>query len=440
MLKRFSVSVLSLILLISILLGCTDSQADSGVSLPDSLSIINYDRSSIEVGDVFLLVTNAPDDLADQLQWSSSSDAVFVDSVGRITAMKAGKAIISVKLKTLSTRVMITVVEPGDSQTTTTAPNLTPSPGPDITTKPDGDQNPTPIPDPDDLPVSPERDKFYGNADPADSYEEAIERSKNGQLSGALTVPDQAPTVSANQPKLGGKLIRNSVPLYVDDNTYVVVDVYGAEVFRIYRGGGYITLEEVAAYVYAFGDVPANYVSSKKTKPTQSIWGEYLRLNHSAFSGSTSKYPYEPALPRISGCGGDLYYYEIDIGTTGNDCDPGYTPRIYNNGSSIVRGASRIVYTRYDANRNDIIDPNEKYVFYTYNHYNDFQEYLNYFGGWGAMFGNVTGGGTLSSKYDYNPTPYVASVLAPLTESGKSMLSLVVLSPIEWLDKRKWVA
>lgn len=421
MLKRFSMSVLALILLICILLGCTDSQADAGVSLPDSLSIINYDRSSIEVGDVYLLVTNTPDDLENQLQWSSSSDAVYVDSVGRITAMKAGKAIISVKLKTLSTRVLITVVEPTDSQTTTTAPNVTPTPDPD--------QTPTPAPDPDNLPISPERDKFYGAADPADSYEEAVERSKNGRLSGALTVPDQAPTVSANQPKQGGKLIRNSVPLYVDDNTYVVVDAYGAEVFRIYRGGGYITLEEVAAYVYAFGNVPANYVSDKKTKPTQSIWGEYLRLNHSAFSGSTSKYPYEPALPRISGCGGDLYYYEIDIGTTGNDCDPAYTPRIYNNGSSIVRGASRIVYTRYDANRNNIIDPNEKYVFYTYNHYNDFQEYLNYYGGWGAIFGNVTGGGTISSKYDYNPTPYVETVLAPLPKQAR------IVTVVWWVPK-----
>ena len=51
---------------------------------------------------------------------------------------------------------------------------------------------------------------------------------------------------------------------------------------------------------------------------------------------------------------------------------------------------------------------------YTYNHYNDFQEYLNYYGGWGEMFGNITGGGQISSKYDYNPTPYVEVVLAPL--------------------------
>ena len=86
-------------------------------------------------------------------------------------------------------------------------------------------------------------------------------------------------------------------------------------------------------------------------------------------------------LPDISGCGGSLDYYEKDIGTTGTDCDPSYTPAIYNNGSKITRGAARIVYTRYDKNGNEIIDLDEKYLFYTYNHYNDFQEYLNYEGG-----------------------------------------------------------
>ena len=105
-----------------------------------------------------------------------------------------------------------------------------------------------------------------------------------------------------------------------------------------------------------------------------------------------------------------IYYYEKDLGTTGTDCDPDYEITDYNDGKTITRGAARIVYTRYDKNKNDIIDINEKYVFYTYNHYNDFQEYLNYEGGWGEMFGNVTGGGSLSSKYDYNPTPYVEVV------------------------------
>ena len=102
-----------------------------------------------------------------------------------------------------------------------------------------------------------------------------------------------------------------------------------------------------------------------------------------------------------------MQYYEIDIGTTGTDCDPSYRPALYNNGVTITRGAARIVYARFDINGDKIIDINERFVFYTYNHYNDFQEYLNYYGGWGEIFGNVTGGGTISSKYDYNPTPYV---------------------------------
>ena len=259
-------------------------------------------------------------------------------------------------------------------------------------------------------------EEFYASYSPADSYVDAYYRSLHGFMSGELTVPDQAPTLSEYQPTENGLFIRNSDTNYTDPNSYVVVDARGQYVMTVYRGGAYITLEEVAAYVYAFGEVPANYVNDKKTDPDDSVWGEYLRLNNSYFSGNTQKYPYEPVLPDISGCGGDISYYEIDIGTTGTDCDPSYTAAIYNNGHKITRGAARIVYTRYDKNNNKIIDPNEKYVFYTYNHYNDFQEYLNYFGGWGEMFGNITGGGTISSKTHYNPTPYVETVRRSFTE------------------------
>ena len=234
-------------------------------------------------------------------------------------------------------------------------------------------------------------------------------------MSGSLTVPSQAPTLAPYQHEEGDLLIRNEEELFADEDTYIVVDCYSQEIMRIYRGGGYITLEEVAAYVYAFGEVPANYISGKDAQPENSIWGEYLRLNHSKFSGNTKKYPYEPELPNISGCGGDYVYYEIDIGTTGTDCDPAYPARLYNNGYSITRGAARIVYARYDEDGDRLLEPDERYVFYTYNHYNDFQEYLNYYGGWGEIFGNITGGGKISSKTDYAPTPYVQTVMGRLT-------------------------
>jgi hypothetical protein len=319
------------------------------------------------------------------IEWSSSSDAVTVNQYGLVVAVREGKAAVTAECMGVYDSVMIVVVE--DS-----------SDSDDVTGTLGGDST-----DSGDIT---DEDGYK----PAQSHAEALERSENGMISGYLTVPDQAPVLSEYRPMKNGKYLLNSTMNFVDSNTYVVVDAYGNEVFRVYKGGGYITLEEVAAYVYAFGDVPANYVSGKKTEPENSIWGEYLRLNHTKFSGSTSKYPYEPELPNISGCGGALQYYEIDIGTTGTDSDSAYITKIYNDGQTITRGAARIVYGKNDLDRDGVYEFGELHLFYTYNHYNDFQEYLNYYGGWGEMFGNVTGGGTLSSKYDYNPTPYVAVI------------------------------
>ena len=254
---------------------------------------------------------------------------------------------------------------------------------------------------------------FYASYTPAISYMDAYYRTQHNLMSGSIDSQDQVPTVSLYQPMDGDLYVRNTTYVYsADMNTYYVLDAYGEIVNEIYRGAAYVTLEEVAAYVFAFGEPPANHSYSKRTKPTDSPWGIYLRVNHSQFTGSTTKYPYEPELPDISGCGGDLVYYEMDIGTTGTDCDPDYEITDYNNGTKITRGAARIVYTRYDLDGDGVIEVNETYLFYTYNHYNDFQEYLNYEGGWGEMFGNITGGGTLSSKTDYSPTPYVPTAYA----------------------------
>ena len=264
--------------------------------------------------------------------------------------------------------------------------------------------------------------EFYSDYEPADDYWDAYWRTKHGFMSGSIDPQDQAPTIAEYRPMEDGKYVRNTYAYFSSDgNTYYIVNGYGEVVNQVFKGGAYVSLEEVAAYVFAFGDIPVNYSSSKSTKPSESIWGKYLRVNHTKFSGSTSKYPYEPELPDISGCGGSLQYYEIDIGTTGTDCDPSYRPALYNNGSKITRGAARIVYARFDANGDKIIDINERYLFYTYNHYNDFQEYLNYEGGWGEMFGNITGGGTISSKYDYNPTPYVPVVRRDLVSGAQAV-------------------
>ena len=275
-----------------------------------------------------------------------------------------------------------------------------------------------------------DKEAFYADYRPAVSYMDAYYRTLHNLMSGSIEAQDQAPTVSTYQPMEDGKYVRNTAYLFsADGNTYYVVNAYGEVVNEIYRGGAYVTLEEVAAYVFAFGEPPANHSSSKSTNPTSSPWGIYLRVNHSNFSGSTSKYPYEPELPNISGCGGDLYYYEMDIGTTGTDCDPSYPVTDYNNGTRIERGAARIVYTRFDLDRDGVIEVGETYLFYTYNHYNDFQEYLNYEGGWGQMFGNITGGGTLSSKYDCNPTPYPETAYAAFVTTESYSVMIVALLP-----------
>ena len=223
-----------------------------------------------------------------------------------------------------------------------------------------------------------DKDEFYQNYKRANDVSDAKSRTEYYLMSGDISEQDQEPTIANNQPTTNGKFHKNSKII-------------------------------LAAYVYAFGDVPPNYYEDRKNypKPYESPWGEYLRLNNSRFSGDTNKYKYEPELPRISGNGGDLVYYEIDIGTTGTDCDPGYDIGDYNDGHSINRGAARIVYSARYTNGDPITDFDDRYVFYTYNHYNDFQEYLNYENGWGKMFGNITGGSTLN-HYDRNnpPTEY----------------------------------
>jgi hypothetical protein len=280
------------------------------------------------------------------------------------------------------------------------------------------------------------KEEFYSNYEPATDYWDAYYRTQHGFMSGCVDDQDQNPTIAEDRPREDGVYLRNSFSLYsYDGNAYTVLDSEGNVSFTVFKGGAYVTLEEVAAYVFAFGDIPVNYTSAKKGSPSSSVWGKYLRLNHSAFSGSTSKYPYEPELPDISGCGGSLYYYEIDIGTTGTDCDPSYVSYTYNDGNKITRGAARIVYSRFDANHNNIIDVNEKYLFYTNNHYNDFREYLNYKGGWGEIFGNITGGGTISSKYNYNPTPYIKVEFKDFRDFAAS--GAVTVDIYFWFDSSK---
>lgn len=247
-------------------------------------------------------------------------------------------------------------------------------------------------------------DEFYKNYTRASSYEDSIYRSKHNLMSGSIDEQSVQPVLSSNQPMDGTKYIYNSsTTLSDDENSYDIMDETGDIISTIYRGGAYVTLDEVSAYLFAFGEIPANYIENKSFKNVSSSpWGKYLRLNHSYFSGDTTKYKYEPEMPDNN----FKDYYEIDIGTDGKGNESSYTNAPYNNGSKITRGTCRIVYTRWYSSSHNPIGLDDKYIFYTYNHYNDFQQYLNYEGGWGKRFGNITGGGTLNNSTGIYKTEY----------------------------------
>ena len=366
----------------------------------------------ILAGDSLSLRIVRGDDLVGDVVWTSDNACIFVAN-GNLIALEEGRAVITATLGELSDSVTINVISKN------TDSGNTPPDGDDNTNTDDSDEEITSDPY-----VGVSKDEFYANYTPAKSYMDAYYRTQHGLLSGRLDIPSQAPTVAQNRPKQNGLYVRNTEMRYEDNgNTYVVFDASGEVAFKVYKGGAYITLEEVAAYMFAFGGTdgafPANYTSAKKTSPTSSIWGKYLRVNHSYFSGDTVKYPREPELPNISGCGGTLQYWEMDIGTSG-----------YNNGTRISRGACRIVYGRRDLNRNGVYEEGELHVFYTYNHYDDFQEYLNYEGGWGERFGYATNGSS-SSK---GPSPYVSVAYANICARSVTVIDIYYYVPRkEWL-------
>jgi hypothetical protein len=239
-------------------------------------------------------------------------------------------------------------------------------------------------------------DEFYENYTVASSYMDSYYRSLHSLMSGIIDDQIGDPIISDNQPMDGSLYVRNITENYIYDTDgdaigYNIVDYKGDVVDTIYKGGGYVNLEEVSAYTYAFGEKTANHITSNKEyNILSSSWGEYCRGNFSYFSCDTVKYPDEPDLPdNYGGSIGDnnKKYYELDIGTTGTDTGDGYEVGDYNDGDDVIRGAARMVFTYNYSTDSHIEDSEERFVFYTYNHYYDFQEYLNYWGGWGEMFG-----------------------------------------------------
>ena len=270
--------------------------------------------------------------------------------------------------------------------------------------EPDFTNNPDPY-------INVNKTEFYAEYKPATTYEDAIYRTKHYLMSGDITDQKHLP--------VEGKLMEEDKAIKYTDATYVldadgkylayVPNVIDGDNYIIFYGAAYTSLNEVASYLLAFGSVPANQIKNKKGQ-NQAIsnWGKYGRVNDNEFYGDPS-YKYEPDIPT-----NDRYLiHEIDFGTTGDYYTGTRYQSLYNNGYSITRGAARLVYTA-DASVKSI---NERYVFYTYNHYNDFQEYLNYHNGWGIRFGNESAGNRYcSGKNDYD------SSFTPPTQCPETLL------------------
>ena len=260
------------------------------------------------------------------------------------------------------------------------------------------------------------KNEFYKNYTEAESVEDAYFRTKHNLMSGDIT--DQGHIPYQLNIKENNKYVKATNATYVldTDGKYLayIPNVVDTDNHIIFYKAAYTSLNDVAAYLLAFGEVPvnSNYDKNSGKGTAVSTWGKYGRVNKDKFSGNTSKYPYEPLLPGISGSYSP--YTETDFGTLGGYINKNtitgtyYNQKVYNNGSSIDRGAARFVFCNLSHSKNI----NERYVFYTYNHYNDFQEYLNYDNGFGMRFGNETAG----NQYCGNSKDYNASNKYPVTQ------------------------
>lgn len=242
------------------------------------------------------------------------------------------------------------------------------------------------------------KDDFYANYTEATSYEDSVLRTQHGLISGSITYLD---TLHASNTIFSGRdvLKFDNYTYGVNENNEIIsynINTKEGTYKTIYKGAGYVTLEEVAAYILAFGEVPANSNYDKgKSGKNASIaeWGKYGRVNIGKYSNDVVKYPNEPELPTHDSNKKEYQYTETDIGLAS-----------YNNGKSIDRGTYRICFTSAYADGSKITDVRERYVFFTGNHYYDFEEYLNYYGGWGEKFGYETG-----NKVD--PTQHIKAII-----------------------------
>lgn len=273
---------------------------------------------------------------------------------------------------------------------------------------------------------------YWMNLGYASDYTTALNLTSNKSLSGDDRLTDYLPNSATNNPQnAAGIYYRVSTMNYGDNgNSFRINTLDGSEGPVIYKNAAYTNIEDVAAYIVAFGDVPPNARYTKgSTTSAINNWGPIARVNYAYYSNNNDDYKYETECYTHSQYFNKTqssneywyHYFESDIGATLWNDEPyqrrynnGNSLKKYNDGNTITRGTLRFVWTRYWTNQEhgssltrDINESYERNVYYTTTHYNDFQQYLNYYGGWAERIGNTEIGNDWG---EYIPESHVHSM------------------------------
>jgi hypothetical protein len=259
---------------------------------------------------------------------------------------------------------------------------------------------------------------FYANYTKASSYVDSFYRMIHGLMCGEIINEDGSLKDNSNCPKdENGVYYKNALARFeVDQNgnrlSYTINTLDGED-YKIYRYGIYTSMNDVAAYLFAFNELPANYIPGASLKNiAYERFGELGRVNFNKYSGpSASKYQYEPYLKgqedkslfyRETDFGanvGENYYYTYNDKYGGNNTRQIFRFCVSNSYDSSYTYGKKDEY--YETPNPTELD--DRYVYYTYNHYNDFVEYLNYYNGFGDSFGNETAGNNVNQYVSSNP-------------------------------------
>lgn len=304
-----------------------------------------------------------------------------------------------------------------------------------------------------DIDTDEEKETFYATYTPAHSAIDAKYRSEMGLLSGNNTDSKYLPKDNAKKDTSKINSLRSKTLNYIvnsetnNKDAYIFYNLDGTFT-PIYYEGAYWTMNETAAYLFGFGKCPINQDYDKyeaKELESSKTWWKYGRVNRGFYDGPVKeKYAYESFFVGMENK--DIYYTETDFGnsTYYNETvyDEQYKPMPYikkdNEGKYNIftstpgdRGVLRFVFTSvfenvlpraYKASHASEIS-NENYknvyynrVYYTFNHYNDWHEFLNYEDGWGQAFGNIIRGNSYNemdkvTDKNYAPIPNDKSLI-----------------------------